>query len=153
LRRKSTEGSHGPVKLAFVLMGSAFLLQETKGIIQFSLLFGTTWWNSSLVFLAILLLVLAANWAAPRLPSQKIFPLIFALLMVSCLVTLVFPLRRLLYVDSQAFRFITASLLTFSPIFLANLMFSLIFRGEPIAEQLIGWNLIGATLGGVAEYF
>ena len=43
-------------KLAFVLMGMAFLLLETKSVIQFSLLFGTTWLNSSLVFLAVLLL-------------------------------------------------------------------------------------------------
>src|SRR5262249_28736618 len=48
-------------KLAFLLMGVAFLLLETKSVIQFSLLFGTTWLNNSLVFLGILSLVLLAN--------------------------------------------------------------------------------------------
>ena len=28
----------------------------------------------------------------------------------------------------------------------------MIFRDQPAAEHLFGWNLIGATLGGVIEY-
>jgi hypothetical protein len=39
--------------LGFALMGVAFLLLETKSVIQFALLFGTTWVNNSLVFLAV----------------------------------------------------------------------------------------------------
>ena len=140
-------------KVAFVVMGIAFLLLETKGVIQFSLLFGTTWQNSSLVFLAVLVMVLAANWAArtPRLVSKDLW-WIYALLVGSALVTLVFPLRNLLAVHSGPARFIVASLMTFSPIFFANLMFSLTFRDTEVAEHVFGWNLIGATIGGVLEY-
>ena len=116
------------------------------------LLFGTTWTNNSLVFLAALLLVLAANAIAARITDPRALPLAFVLLLVSCLATLVYPLGNLLGVASPALRFVLASLLTFSPIFFANLIFSLTFRDQPVAEHLFGWNLIGTTLGGVVEY-
>ncbi len=41
-------------------MGAAFLLLETKSIVQFALLFGTTWFVNSLVFVGVLLSVLLA---------------------------------------------------------------------------------------------
>src|SRR5262249_32644211 len=50
----------------FIGMGLAFLLLETKSVVQFSLLFGTTWLNNSLVFLAVLMFVLLANHLASR---------------------------------------------------------------------------------------
>jgi len=49
-------------------------------------------------------------------------------------------------------RFAGASALTFSPIFFANLIFSITFRDQEVAEHLFGWNLIGTTIGGIAEY-
>lgn len=140
------------LKLAFVLMGTAFLLLETKGVIQFSLLFGTTWVNNSLVFLAALALVLAANAFAARIRLAGALPITFVVLLFASLVPLLYPLSNLLSVHSPLLRFVCASLLVFSPIFFANLLFSLTFRKQPVAEQLFGWNLLGATLGGVVEY-
>ena len=139
-------------RVAFLLMGAAFLLLETKGIIQFSLLFGTTWLNNSLVFLAVLLLVLAANHLSPRLRAAGSLGVAYTLLMLSCLLALVVPLRLLLRVESVSARFVLASLLVFAPVFFANLIFSLAFRDREVPENLFGWNLIGATLGGVLEY-
>jgi len=140
------------LRVAFLLMGAAFLLLETKGIIQFSLLFGTTWVNNSLVFLAVLLLVLAANRLAPRLPARRTLGTTYALLMLSCAVALTVPLSLLLRVQSLPARFVLASLLVFAPVFFANLIFSFAFRDRQVPENLFGWNLIGATLGGVLEY-
>lgn len=139
------------IKLAFLVMGIAFLLLETKSIIQFSLLFGTTWLNNSLVFLAVLLSVLAANWVALFLSRSWLW-LIYLLLMLSCMVVLVYPLASLLQIESPVWRFVWASLMTFSPIFFANLIFSIAFRDLKIAEHIFGWNLLGATLGGAVEY-
>jgi SAM-dependent methyltransferase len=141
-----------PLKLAFVFMGIAFLLLETKSVIQFSLLFGTTWLNNSLVFLAVLLFVLAANWLATLIRDLRWIWMIYGLLVVSSLSTFFYPLGNLLGFESPFVRFLLASLLTFSPIFFANLIFSLAFRDQLVAEHLFGWNLIGATLGGVSEY-
>ncbi|MBN1621342.1 MAG: hypothetical protein JW871_01980 [Endomicrobiales bacterium] len=139
-------------KIAFVLMGVAFLLLETKSIVQFSLLFGTTWLNSSLVFLSVLLLVLAANWTAQMLKTDKFLVTAYILLIFSCLITLIYPLSNLLYYENRILRFVFATLLTFSPIYFANLIFSITFKNQKIAEHLFGWNLLGATLGGILEY-
>jgi hypothetical protein len=154
-RRKAAERQPPRVlllKLAFVGMGIAFLLLETKSIVQFSLLFGTTWVNTSLVFIAVLVMVLAANWVARAVRTKWAIPAAYALLVASCLLTLVYPLANLLDVQSIALRFAIASVMTFSPIFFANLIFSVSFRDQAIPEQLFGWNLLGATIGGVIEY-
>lgn len=139
-------------KVAFVFMGMAFTLLETKSVIQFSLLFGTTWLNSSLVFLAALVLVLVANWTALLVKRQRTMPFIYAALILSCLVTYVYPLGNLLGVESTALRFLLASAMTFAPLFFANLVFSVSFRDLDVPEHVFGWNLIGATVGGVVEY-
>jgi hypothetical protein len=133
-------------------MGMAFLLLETKSVVQVSLLFGTTWVNNSLVFLAVLLLVLAANWIATWIEDKRWLWWISALLILSTLLTFLVPLRSLLQIESGALRFAGASVLTFSPIFFANLIFSITFRDQEVAEHLFGWNLIGTTIGGIAEY-
>ncbi len=153
-RRQAAYGGPGRLatKLAFVFMGVAFLLLETKSVIQFSLLFGTTWVNNSLVFLGVLLLVLAANWAALFIHSDRVMKWIGAGLIVSCLAVFVFPLSGLLNVESPGLRFVLASLMTFTPIFFANLIFSVSFRDEVLPEHVFGWNLLGATVGGVIEY-
>ena len=140
------------IKTAFVFMGIAFMLLETKSVIQFSLLFGTTWLTNSLVFLAVLALILAANWTASAMKGGQRLTLIFPLLIVSCLVPLFYPLGNLLALRSELLRFAIASLLTFSPIYFANLIFSVTFRDQQIPEHIFGWNLIGATVGGLLEY-
>lgn len=139
------------IRGGFALMGAAFLLLETKSIVQFSLLFGTTWRNTSLVFLGILLLVLAANRLATRVDSRHV-RLLFGLLLASCAIGWAVPLATLLAIDGVPARFVVASALTFAPIFLANLLFSVHFRDQPAAEEVFGWNLLGATAGGILEY-
>ena len=65
--------------LAF--MGAAFLLLETKNVVQFALLFGTTWFVNSLVFAGVLLSVYLAVELARhvRLPEpRKLYPLLLA---------------------------------------------------------------------------
>lgn len=153
--RKGTDKAGLSHRFAFLLMGAAFLLLESKSVIQFSLLFGTTWLNYSLVFLAVLLLVLAANWAAMFFPRRNPFLLwsIAILLLFSCAVPLIFAPARLLVLEHVFWRFLAASVLLLLPIFFANLLFSIAFREQRVAEHVFGWNLIGATLGGILEYF
>ena len=156
-RRARATGEAGTgllTKLIFLGMGVAFLLLETKSIVQFSLLFGTTWQNTSMVFLGVLLLVLGANWTAtvPFFRRPAALYVVYALLLASCVVTLFFPLSKLLAVDSRVLRFVAAGAMTFSPIFFANLIFSITFRDEAVPEHVFGWNLLGATVGGVVEY-
>jgi hypothetical protein len=139
------------VKLAFFFMGFAFLLLETKTVVQFSLLFGTTWFNASMVFLSVLILVLIANWLAYHIKPGKLW-LLFILLFVFALLPVFYPMSNLLAIKSYFPRFVVASTLLALPIFFANLIFGITFRKQKLAENLFGWNLIGATLGGGAEY-
>jgi hypothetical protein len=140
------------VKVAFVAMGTAFLLLEAKSVIQFSLLFGATWFNNSLIFLAVLLSVLAANWTVQWIGNARLVWVWYSLLVASALISFIFPLHELLHLDSLLARYIAAALLTLSPIYFANLIFSSIFKDQNIPEHIFGWNLLGATFGGVLEY-
>jgi spermidine synthase len=153
-RRK--EGFHAPgllpIKIAFVVMGIAFLLLEAKSVIQFSLLFGATWFNNSLIFLAVLISVLAANWTVQWLNSQKWVRLFYVLLLAAALSSFFIPLHALLHIQGTLPRFIAGALLTLSPIYFGNLIFSSMFKDQKIPEHIFGWNLLGATLGGILEY-
>ena len=140
------------VKGAFFCMGLAFLLLETKSVVQFSLLFGTTWLNNSLVFLAVLVLVLLANYLANCVQWLWKLHAVCVLLSGLCGLQLIYPLAELLAIQPVFLRFVLASLMTFSPIFFANLIFSMTLRDRPFAEHLFGWNLLGAFCGGLLEY-
>ncbi len=137
--------------LPFLLMGAAFLLLETKSVIQFSLLFGSTWLVNSLVFFAVLCSVLIANLLVAKLNIRR--PAwIIGLLLGTLVIQVVVPLNLLLEVEVYALRYILASLLLFSPIFCANLLFGTLFRDTPHSDVAFGWNIIGTMIGGALEY-
>jgi hypothetical protein len=131
-------------------MGVAFLLLETKNVVQFALLFGTTWFVNALVFTGILLAVLAAVMVAQRVRVSVLWPLYTALVGALMLAWLVPPesLLRL----SLLPRLIIATLLAFFPIFLANLLFAERFKAVASSTVAFGANLLGAMIGGVLEY-
>jgi len=131
-------------------MGAAFLLLQTKSVVQFALLFGTTWFVNALVFLGMLLVVYAAVAVARRVPMRRpalLYPLLFGSLSIAWLV----PPAALLPLPVPA-RFIAAVLLAFTPVFLANLIFAERFRGVEASTVAFGANLLGAMVGGVLEY-
>jgi len=136
--------------LDLFLMGAAFLLLETKSVVQFALLFGTTWVVNAVVFGGILLSVLAAVTVARRfrLPSPTLlFPLMLAAVALSWFIE---P-RQLLALD-PTWRFIASIGVYFSPIFLANLVFAQRFAIAEDSTAAFGANLLGAMVGGVVEY-
>jgi hypothetical protein len=136
--------------LDLFFMGAAFLLLETKNVVQFALLFGTTWFVNALVFAGILLSVLLAIEVARRfrLPSRHI---LYALLFAAIAVAWVVPTGSLLALP-LAPRFLAATALAFAPIFLANLVFAERFRDVGSSAVAFGSNLLGAMVGGVLEY-
>jgi SAM-dependent methyltransferase len=131
-------------------MGAAFLLLETKSVVQFALLFGTTWFVNALVFTGVLVAVLAAIEVARRLrlPSpQYLYAALLAALAVAWLV----PVDALLALE-MAPRFVVAVVVWFTPIFIANLVFAERFRSVEASNVAFGANLLGAMVGGVLEY-
>ena len=134
----------------FFVLGVAFLLLETRSLVTFSLLFGTTWLINSLVFFAVLASVLLAilvnqRW---RIRSPR---LLYVGLFGSIVVTLVLPPATLL-IEPAWLRYTLAAALAFAPVFFANLVFSYSFRDTRTADMAFASNLLGAVVGGAVEY-
>jgi len=136
------------VDLAF--MGAAFLLLETKNIVQFALLFGTTWLVNSLVFAGVLIAVYLAVETAShvRLPRPAV---LYAALIASLVLTWLVPPESLLGLPIVA-RFLAGSALAFAPIYLANLIFAQRFSDVASSGPAFAANLLGAMVGGALEY-
>jgi len=134
--------------LAF--MGAAFLLLETKSIVGFALLFGTTWFVNALVFagvlVAVYLAVETARWV--RLPPPLV---LYCALIAALAVAWVVPQESLLGLPVIP-RFLAGSALAFAPVFLANLVFAQRFSGVEATGTAFAANLLGAMVGGTLEY-
>jgi hypothetical protein len=131
-------------------MGAAFMLLETKSVVQFALLFGTTWFVNALVFAGVLVAVLAAVETSRRVVIARPAPLYGALLAALAIAWIV-PQESLLALPVVP-RFVAAVLLAFTPIFLANLVFTQRFRDAGDSTVAFAANLLGAMAGGVIEY-
>ncbi|MEP6468800.1 MAG: spermidine synthase, partial [Chloroflexota bacterium] len=136
--------------LDLFFMGAAFLLLETKSVVQFALLFGTTWFVNALVFTGVLVAVLLAIEVARRvtLPNPAY---LYGLLLAAVGVAWMVPVGALLGFD-PAPRFVAAVVIWFTPIFIANLVFAERFRSVEASNIAFGANLLGAMVGGVLEY-
>ncbi len=138
----------GYLDLAF--MGAAFLLLETKSIVQFALLFGATWFVNALVFagvlIAVYLAVETARWV--RLPRPAV---LYAALIAALALAWLVPQEWLLDLPMVP-RFLAASALAFAPVFLANLVFAQRFSNVDTSNTAFAANLLGAMVGGTLEY-
>jgi len=130
-------------------MGAAFLLLETKNVVAFALLFGTTWLVNTLVFIGVLGAILGAIEVSRRkvLPQR---PLYLALLF-SLAIAWVVPVNALLSLAVTP-RFLAGVTLAFTPVFIANLIFAQRFREAGDSPQAFAANLLGAVVGGLLEY-
>ena len=134
----------------FFVLGVAFLLLETRSLVSFSLLFGTTWLVNALAFFAILASVLAAIFINARFPIRR--PnLLYGALFVALAVAFLLPPESLL-IDPPWLRYVIAAVLAFAPVFCANLIFSHSFRDTRTADMAFASNLLGAMVGGALEY-
>ena len=131
-------------------MGVAFMLLETKSVVQFALLFGTTWLVNALVFLGVLGSVLVAVAVSRRVSFRRPARL-YGVLLVALAVAWAIPPDRLLDLDVVA-RFLAATTLAFFPIFTANLVFTQRFKDTSSSTMAFGTNLVGAMVGGLLEY-
>jgi SAM-dependent methyltransferase len=131
-------------------MGAAFLLLETKSVVQFALLFGTTWFVNALVFLGVLLSVLLAVSVSQRVTFKHPARL-YVLLLLGLATAWLIPADNLLSL-AEVPRFLAASALAFFPIFIANLIFTQRFKDVAASSTAFGANLLGAMVGGILEY-
>jgi hypothetical protein len=146
--RGTYSGMRKYVDLAF--MGAAFSLLETKNIVAFALLFGTTWLVNSLVFAGVLIAVYLAVETARhvRLPRPWIlYTLLLAALVVAWLVPADSPLGLPVIP-----RFLAGAALAFAPVYLANLIFAQRFADVERSGTAFATNLLGTIVGAALEY-
>lgn len=137
------------IDLNFFFLGAGFLLLETRGITTLSLFFGATWLVSMVAILGVLLMVWAANMVAGRLARFSLWYYLPLLGSVALLYLL--PASTVLGWPMAA-RWLYCLILLPLPIFFAGLIFSLGFRAHPNPSFAFGSNLLGAMVGGFAEY-
>ena len=132
------------------LLGSAFLLLETRAVTGFALLFGTTWVVNAIVFAGVLLVVLLAVEVTRRIRTPPV-PVVYGLLAASLGLAALLPPTLLLGLPVPL-RALAAVVIAFLPVFFANLVFAKRFAETADPTSAFGANLLGAMLGGCLEY-
>jgi hypothetical protein len=132
-------------------LGMAFMLLETRSLVTFSLLFGSTWLVNSLVFFAVLCSVLLAVMVSARSPLRP-SAVLYALLVAALLLAYLLPTDSLLNVPNAVLRYGLASVVAFLPVFVANLLFAGSFKQAGAADVAFASNLLGIMAGGMLEY-
>lgn len=146
--RSARQGFNGHM----FFLGAAFMLLETRSLVTFALLFGSTWLVNSLVFFAILCSVMLAVFLSAKFPLRPSPPL-YAILVAALLLAYLIPQDFFLSIESLPIRYASASIVAFLPVFIANLVFAGSFKGTgPTADVAFASNLIGIMLGGMLEY-
>ena len=132
------------------LLGAAFLLLETRSVTGFALYFGTTWFVNALVFAGVLVAVLAAVEFTHRVRTPRL-EVMYAVLIGGLALSWLVPSSLLLSM-SVVPRAVVAIVISFLPIFAANVIFAKRFSATADAPLAFGTNLLGAILGGCLEY-
>jgi Spermine/spermidine synthase domain len=137
-----------PQGLHLFFLGAGFLLLETKGVTELSLLFGSTWVVNAVVIAAFLSMGLLANTVVMFRPVSR--RLAYSGLF-SVLVFAMFMPYSLLGALSTAGKVFAAGTLVGLPVFFSGLVFSRTFRDVAHPAQGLGVNLLGAVVGGALE--
>jgi len=134
----------------FFFLGAGFMLLETKSIVQFALLWGSTWSSASLAIASVLVMALASALVASRVDIRR-RGVVLAVLLTLVAVNYVVPVGRVTFA-SRALESLFYGALVFSPVFCAGLLFSASFKESSSAATDFGANLLGAIVGGTGEY-
>ena len=143
-------GQAGAWTWEFFFLGAGFMLLETKAIIQFALLWGSTWVVASLAIAAVLTMALVANFVVSRVEIRRPW-LVGGVLIALLALNAAIPVGRIAF-ESRAAESVFYALLMFSPIFCAGLLFGSAIKRSTSLPRDYGTNLLGAMVGGVAEY-
>ncbi len=137
-------------------LGAGFMLVETTAVVRMALLFGSTWIVNAVVFLAVLVMILAANLFVLRWRPQRLWPYYVGLL-ASLALNVLTPLDFFPTVLGRGLGFphslqvASACLVVFTPILFAGVIFAVSFARTPEADLAFGANIAGAMVGGLAE--
>lgn len=137
--------------LPLFCMGLAFLLIETLGVTNLSLLFGSTWIVNFAVFFSILVMVLIANILVLHFKYKNPLPW-FGLLFLSAIFLWAFNMGSL-----NRFPLLVRGLIgggiNALPIGFAGIIVSIFLSRSKNPSASLSSNLLGSVFGGCIEYF
>ena len=137
------------LNLQMFFLGAGFMLIETKAVVTMALLFGSTWVVNSIVFFAVLVMILIANLWTLRSKVKHLWPYYAGLLVTLALNTII-PLDFFLGMN-RSLQVLGSCLLVFAPVLFAGVIFAASFRRTAEPDRAFGFNIAGAMLGGLAE--
>ncbi len=138
------------LKTQFFFLGAGFLLIETKAVVTMALLFGSTWIVNSVVFLAVLVMILIANFWTVGFSPKRLWPYylgLFVSLLFNSLISLDYFLGM-----TRTVQVAGACALVFAPVLFAAVIFASAFKQTVEPDRALGINIAGAMVGGLSEY-
>ena len=130
-------------------LGAGFMLLETKAVVHMALLFGSTWLVNSVVFFAILLMILASNVFVLAVKPKKLWPH-YVFLAAALIANIVVPMSKYLALPGWQKVAVSCAVI-FVPIFFAGIVFGTLFRDSSQPDVDFGSNIAGAIVGGLSE--
>jgi hypothetical protein len=135
----------------FFLLGAGFLLLEVRNITALALVFGSTWLVTSVVISAVLLMALAANALVSRGLARGRPNLLWLLLLLSVLLGMAGNRIGASGIGHGARALLATAAVSLS-FLVAGLLFARSFSGTTAPGAALGFNVLGAVAGGLAEY-
>jgi hypothetical protein len=132
-------------------LGAGFMLLETKSVVHMALLFGSTWVVNSIVFFAILVMILLSNIFVLAWKPRVLWPY-YVLLIVALLFNAILPMSYFLNLPGAA-KIVASCAVVFIPIFFAGVIFATSFSESLHPDVDFGSNIAGVILGGLSENF
>jgi SAM-dependent methyltransferase len=131
-------------------LGAGFMLLETKGVVHMALLFGSTWLVNSIVFFAILSMILMSNLYVMAVRPKRLWPY-YGVLLASLLINVLVPMDTYLALPGSS-KVVVSCLVVYLPVFFAGVIFGSVFRSSSQPDVDFGSNVGGIILGGLTEY-
>ena len=132
-------------------LGAGFMLLETKGVVHMALLFGATWMVNSIVFFAILTMILLSNLYRAGGTARDDFGRTTRCSWPRSLVNSIVPMDDFLALPGLS-KVIVSCAVVFLPVFFAGVIFATAFRSSTRPDVDFGSNIAGIILGGLSEY-
>ncbi len=140
-----------PEALHFLLLGAGFLLLEVRNITRLAIVFGSTWLTASLVISAVLIMILAANFAVSRGVTRGRERAAWALLLASIVVSLLWR-EDLVPIASPLLLGLLSTVVISLTFLFAGIVFAQSFSRVAVPSVALGFNVLGAVVGGMTEY-
>jgi hypothetical protein len=147
-RSVPVRGLMAPRDLHLFFLGAGFMLLETKGVTELSLLFGSTWVVNAVVITAFLFMGLLAN---TLIAFQTISRKVAYIFLFGVLFAEMFLPYNILSGLTGTEKTIAAAILVGLPVFFSGLVFSRSFKDVSDPAHALGVNLLGAVVGGILE--